>query len=100
MKKTFIAFICALLVCTLIFTVLSCMGKVQAQTAKKIPAPELVSVTYKDYSYDVPATTTTDPFTGKPVEKPAYHVNNRTLTFVIDQKNAFQVNYGIAINII
>lgn len=53
----------------------------------KLPAPELVSVTYEDHSYDMPATTTTDPFTGKTVENPAYHVENRTLTIVINKRN-------------
>ncbi|MDR0492824.1 MAG: hypothetical protein LBH74_04200 [Nitrososphaerota archaeon] len=96
MKKLFSGLLFVLLISTLFFTVLSCcIGEVQAQTAiNKLPTPELVSVTYKDYSYDVPASTTTDPFTGKIVENPAYHVNNRTLTFVIDQKNVFQANYG------
>ena len=91
-EKTVSAFICALLVCTLLFTNIVCIGVVQADSVDKLPAPTLVSVTYDDRSYDVPASTTTDPFTGKSVENPAYHVNNRTLTFVIDRKNAFRDN--------
>ncbi|MCL2643413.1 MAG: hypothetical protein FWD52_07910 [Candidatus Bathyarchaeota archaeon] len=60
---------------------------VQAGTVTKLPTPELVSVTYNDYSYNVPASTSKDPFTGKTIENPAYHVDNRTLTFVINKKN-------------
>jgi len=91
MRKVFSVLLFVLLVGVLVFADIACIGAVQAQsTITKLPAPTLVSVTYKDYSYTVPASTTTDPFTGKPVENPAYHVNNRTLTFVIDKKNTFQ----------
>jgi hypothetical protein len=53
----------------------------------KLPTPELVSVTYNDYSYDIPASTSKDPFTGQTIENPPQHIENRTLTLVISKKN-------------
>ncbi|MCL2477236.1 hypothetical protein [Candidatus Bathycorpusculum sp.] len=88
MKKILGVFLFVLLVSTLVFAGITCMGAVQAvPSITKLPAPELVSVTYKDRSFEVPVSTTTDPFTGKPVENPAYHVENRTLTIVINKNN-------------
>jgi hypothetical protein len=88
MKKLFSAFICVLLISGLLFTSISCIVEVQAEvTITKLSTPKLVSVTYEDHSYDVPASTTTDPFTGNPVETPGYYVYDRTLTMVIDKKN-------------
>ncbi len=48
----------------------------------KLPTPEF-TVTYTDHSYDVPATTTTDPYTGKTIEVPVKHVEDRTVQFTI-----------------
>ncbi len=53
-----------------------------AQSVAKLSVPEF-SVTYADNSYDVPASSTIDPFTGQSVENPAHHVVNRVLTFTI-----------------
>jgi len=56
-------------------------------TVTKLPTPTISSVTHRNLSYTVPPTTSTDPFTGKPIENPAYHVENMTLTMTIDNKN-------------
>jgi hypothetical protein len=86
MKKFFDTFlVCMLLSCS--FIVCSSVTFVAGASVDKLPTPELVSVTYSDYSYDVPASTSVDSFTGKTIEHPAYHVDNRTLTFVINKKN-------------
>jgi hypothetical protein len=88
MKKLLGVFLFVLLVDVLVFAGLTCMGEVQAETTiTKLPTPKLVSVTYEDRSYAVPASTTTDPFTGNQVETPGYYVYDRTLTMVIDKKN-------------
>ena len=66
---------------------------VTAMPVDKISAPEITTITYANNSYDVPASITIDPFTGKPIENPAYDVDNRTLQFVIN-KNTISYNRG------
>lgn len=44
----------------------------------KPPAPEFTVILY-DSSYDIPATTTTDPFTGQQIITPSRHINQRTI---------------------
>jgi len=86
MKKRFsIVLICILFSCS--FVICPNGVFVTGSSVSKLPTPELVSVTYNDYSYTVPASTSTDPFTGKTIENPAYRIENRTLTFVINKKN-------------
>jgi len=80
--------LCVLVSGVLFFGFVIAFDRVDAASVAKLSAPELVSVTYTDYSYDVPASTSVDPFTGKIVENPAYRVENRTLTFVINKKNS------------
>jgi hypothetical protein len=71
----------------LFFGVVANFCMVYAESSmSKLPPPELVSVTYEDHSYTVPASTSIDPFTGKTVENPAYRVDNRKLTIVINKK--------------
>lgn len=50
------------------------------------------TVVYADNSYDVPASTSIDPYTGEPVQNPVQHVENRTLQFTI--KNGPPPNRG------
>ena len=80
-------FLLCILVNVLFFGFVVGFDTVHADSVAKLPAPELVSVTYNDYSYDVLASTSIDPFTGKTVEHLGYHVDNRTLTLVINKKN-------------
>ncbi|MCL2135757.1 MAG: hypothetical protein FWH37_09500 [Candidatus Bathyarchaeota archaeon] len=65
---------------------------VTAQSVDKISAPEITTLTYTNNSYNVPASIAIDPFTGKPIENPAYNVDNRTLQFII--KNNISYNSG------
>ncbi len=53
-----------------------------AQSVAELSVPEF-TVTYSDRSYDIPASTSTDPYTGQKVENPAQLVVNRSLTFTI-----------------
>ncbi|MDR0470165.1 MAG: hypothetical protein LBH79_00370 [Nitrososphaerota archaeon] len=75
MKKTFSAFICALLVCTLLFTGVFCIGEVQAAFKPSVPQ---VIINLLGNAYDVPSSTetVTDPFTGKDytITHPGYRV--------------------------
>jgi hypothetical protein len=59
---------------------------VQAQTA--IPKPDVPTFTAKlfDHSYDVPATSSVDPFTGQTVNHSAYHVENYTISITIENQ--------------
>jgi len=67
-----------------------------AQTTTKLYVPEF-TVTYSDHSYEVPVSTSIDPFTGKTVENPSHHVENRTLTFTIKNQTVTegQLHYVI-----
>ena len=56
-----------------------------AQSVPKLPVPEF-TVKYTDNSYDAPATTSVDPYTGQSVETPAHHVVNRSITFTIQNQ--------------
>jgi hypothetical protein len=60
-----------------------------AQSVAKLSVPEF-TVTYTDHPYDVPASTTIDPFTGTTVQNPSYHVENRSLTFTIKNQTVTQ----------
>ena len=54
-------------------------------SAQSIPKPSVPEFTVKfvDYSYDVPTTTSIDPYTGKTVTNQSYHVENRTIQLEI-----------------
>ncbi|MCW4000009.1 MAG: hypothetical protein NWE93_07205 [Candidatus Bathyarchaeota archaeon] len=56
-----------------------------AAFAQSIPKPKVpeFTVAYVDLSYDVPATTSIDQYSGKTVTTPGYHVMNRTLQLAI-----------------
>lgn len=88
MKNKCGMFLLCLMVGVLLFEVVTNFDMVYAESSvAKLPAPELVSVTYEDHSYTVPASTSIDPFTGKTVENPVYRVDDRKLTIVINKKN-------------
>jgi hypothetical protein len=55
---------------------------VNAQPVAKLPVPEF-AVQYTDHSYEAPASTSIDPFTGQTIENPSKHIDNRTLQFTI-----------------
>jgi len=84
MKKIVSAFICALLVCTLLFTGLFCIGEVQAASKPSVPQ---FTVKFVDSSHDVESytSTTIDEFTGKEtiITHPSHHVDQRTIEVTI-----------------
>jgi hypothetical protein len=53
--------------------------QVRAETSIPKPAIPEFNVRLIDSSYDVPATSSTDPYTGQTVTHPAYHVESRTI---------------------
>jgi hypothetical protein len=53
-----------------------------AQSVIKLAVPEF-TVQYTDHSYETPASTSIDPFTGQTIENPSKHIDNRTLQFTI-----------------
>jgi hypothetical protein len=59
-----------------------------AYAALAKPAVPEFTVEVYDSSYDIPAKTTTDPFTGQPVTNPGRHIESRTIEFRI--KNPYQ----------
>jgi hypothetical protein len=52
------------------------------ESAFALSIPEF-TVRYTDFSYDVPASTSIDPFTGKNVTNPAQHIENQTIQISI-----------------
>ncbi|MCL2685975.1 MAG: hypothetical protein FWE73_06250 [Candidatus Bathyarchaeota archaeon] len=92
MKKTFSAFICALLACTLLFTGLLCIGETQAQPGIlkpdvnppiKKPATPVFTAKIFDSSYDIPPTATFNTFTGQTETQPGSHIDAITIEFRI-----------------
>jgi hypothetical protein len=88
MNKIFSVFICALLVCTLFFAGLSCIGETQAQpyvrksdVTPPIKKPATPAFTAKifDSSYDIPPTATFNTFTGQTETQPGSHIDAITL---------------------
>jgi hypothetical protein len=84
MRKIVSVFICALLICTLFFAGLSCIGEVQAVSKPSVPQ---FTVKVVDSSHDTePYTVTTiDEYTGKEttITHPSYHVDQRSIEFTI-----------------
>jgi hypothetical protein len=54
-----------------------------AQSATATPSVPEFTMKFSDRSYDVPASTSIDPYTGKTAANPAYHVENKTVEFTI-----------------
>jgi hypothetical protein len=69
-------FITALLFCSLVSTLFFGIGNAE-------PSVPEFTVKFADYSYDVPASTSIDPYTGKTVNNPAQHIENKTLQISI-----------------
>jgi hypothetical protein len=65
MRQVFSAFLFALLVGTLVFAGLGCMGEVQAQSASKKPAIPEFTVKYVNHPIHYPPVATTSPYTGE-----------------------------------
>ena len=76
----------------LMFSSLVMVGCTFAQAA-----PEF-TISYADHSYDIPASTSTDPYTGNIVQNPPQHVENRTLQFTI--KNSHHPSHGYLVYVI
>jgi len=82
MRKSVAWIICLLLIIVVLSLTLS-------ETAlASIPKPSVPQFTVKlfDSSYDVPATTTIDPYTGKTVTPPAAHIEARTIEIAIENE--------------
>ncbi|MGA2385673.1 MAG: hypothetical protein ABSG33_03985 [Candidatus Bathyarchaeia archaeon] len=58
-----------------------------AQTTPTVSVPEF-TVKFIDNSYNIPANTTIDPFTGKTVTIPAQHINNQTIELSIKNQTS------------
>jgi hypothetical protein len=73
------AFLAAFLIGGLVLASAICFGAVQASTGvSSIPKPSVpqFSIQVVDHSYDVPTTYSTDPYTGKQITNPGYHVDD------------------------
>jgi hypothetical protein len=62
-----------------------------------IPTPSVpeFKVKFVDSSYDIPTTTSIDPYTGQNITNHGYHVENRTIELSINNQpfNSYNVNY-------
>ena len=76
----------ALALCLFVVLVAPIMLLAQSNSeasAQTVPSVPEFTVKFVDKSYDVPASTSTDPYTGKTVTNPSYHVENRTIEIAI-----------------
>jgi hypothetical protein len=78
MKNAY-SYLAILLVITVPFMALITVEFASAQSNPKPSVPQF-SVHWADRSYDIPQTTSTDPYTGKSITNPAQHVTNKTIT--------------------
>jgi hypothetical protein len=77
------------------FLAVSSLIMVESALAQSIPKPSAPEFTLKlaDHSYDVPATYSTDPYTGQNITHPGYHVENKTIDITIkNQPFASSIN--------
>jgi hypothetical protein len=92
---------CSLALILLLAT--SSMLCVESASAQSITTPPIPEFTLKlvDYSYDVPATTTIDPYTGQQVANQAHTVLNKTIDVVVTNLDlaAYGESYIIIFNI-
>jgi len=89
MKKTVSAFICALLVCTLLFTGIIYIGDVQVQAASKKPAIPEFTVKYAEYPFTMPDVEYVDPYTGETWINKGYQGVMPTLELVIKNPRGY-----------
>ncbi|MCL2358837.1 MAG: hypothetical protein LBH74_10060 [Nitrososphaerota archaeon] len=87
MKKIVSAFICALLVCTLLFTGITSVDEVQAQNTPKKPAVPEFTVNCVTGSTEVPSVYSTDPYTGETVTQPGYSEKFVSIEIKIKNQN-------------
>lgn len=83
MKKRLSVFLIAMLIGCLILVSLPHLSMVQAETS--IPKPAVPEFTIKlvDSSYDIPPTSSVDPYTGQTVTQAGRHVESRTIKLYI-----------------
>jgi hypothetical protein len=92
MDKRLSVLLIAMLSSGLIFTSLTCISTVQAESSITKPSVPEFTLRFVDNSYDVPPTFSTDPYTGKSVmAKDGYHVENKSIEVTI--KNQPFTNY-------
>ncbi len=88
-SKTFALF----LTLTILMSCLTLLAVKSANAQTNTPVPEF-SIKFVDGSYDVPANTSIDPFTGQTVTIPAQHINNQTIIVTIkNQTMLYEENY-------
>ena len=73
---------CCLTIC-LILAISSLMVVRLASSAITKPSVPEFTVKFVDASYNVPTTSSIDPFTGQNVTNEGYHVENRTIELII-----------------
>jgi hypothetical protein len=73
--------------------ILSSASSVFAQSST-LSVPEFTAK-YIDKSYDVPESTSIDPYTGKTVTNPGYYVENKFIELTIKDQNVGTVHYDI-----
>jgi hypothetical protein len=80
-----------ILIGVIAFSILT-LSSVKYVNAETPPIPEF-TVKFVDGSYDIPANTSIDPFTGQALTNPAQHINNQTIVLTIKyQTNLYQEN--------
>jgi hypothetical protein len=79
--NAFLKTLTLILAALLVAQVISVVQTVSADV-KQLGVPQF-TVIFVDRSYDVPASSTIDPYTGKPVDNPNNHVENLTVQFNI-----------------
>jgi hypothetical protein len=84
LSKTFVLFLAVMIVTQVLVIAQPALAEI-----KKLSIPQF-TVKFTDNSYDVPASSTIDPYTGKPVTNPTNHVENLTVQFTI--KNITGIN--------
>jgi hypothetical protein len=81
-----------LIILILAVSSLALVKSVCAQSIPKPSAPEF-TLKYADYSYNIPESTSIDPFTGKTVTNPAQHIENQTIQITIKNQTIGSADY-------
>ncbi|MGD6851480.1 MAG: hypothetical protein ACQCN6_05395 [Candidatus Bathyarchaeia archaeon] len=86
----------------ILILILAASSLMLIQTAfAQIPKPSVPEFTAKfiDHSYDVPTTTSTDPYTGQYVTSEGYHVQNYTVELIIENQpfTPIEIKEGTAV---
>lgn len=97
MKKTYTALLTAILVIGLGLSI-EHFGTVLADSSTPQPSVPEFTVQVIDYRYDVPATTSTDPYTGEIVIHPGYRAGSVSIDLSIQNQiinSSYQLHYNV-----